>query len=393
MLFRSLRYPDMPDWHTDIDFSPTVSKALVEAYASLKRGPKRIKSYLQAHTFVEPLLNAPMSLRQRERMFFVMGQSYAASSAFPLALLAFDEAVQSAHHLNADGDLLDLLYARGAVNRALLFFGDAASDYHGCLSILHSQIDMLDVEDTTRHLEILSQVAGCEFFLAHYDEAERLLAEAHDRLATLQIAEQFGASSSHAQNDLRLIAATLKWLEAYLYRWRGQPELGLRPAAAAADIYAELESPISAARSQLFVADTALELAETFPDGSDRLAMAQYAVPHIELAMNMAHEAHDAIGEQLSLLSHTRFSRLAGCTENRAFTVKQVVCTAEKLEDEALLAQALTVLGDELHVEGHTEAALGCYRQVLAVLSGSEVPALGIKAQRILYRSNRSRTI
>jgi hypothetical protein len=57
---------------------------------------------------------------------------------------------------------------------------------------------------------------------------------------------------------------------------------------------------------------------------------------------------------------------------------------AHHLDDDALRAQGLTVLAEELDARGEHDAALNRYRDVLHVLDGSDVPAAGIWAQRAL---------
>ncbi|HST89453.1 MAG TPA: hypothetical protein VLJ14_13840 [Ktedonobacterales bacterium] len=58
---------------------------------------------------------------------------------------------------------------------------------------------------------------------------------------------------------------------------------------------------------------------------------------------------------------------------------------ARRFHDEAVLAEALTCLGDELITQGQRASALDQYRQVIDVLAGSQIPAVGVWAQRALH--------
>ena len=61
---------------------------------------------------------------------------------------------------------------------------------------------------------------------------------------------------------------------------------------------------------------------------------------------------------------------------------------ARRLGDVGLLGEAFTALGDELAACGQSEAAQTCYRQVLGILDGSDLRALGAWAWRALHRPN-----
>lgn len=376
----SLRLPDAPRWHVERDYSPAVARALTLAYAYLRRNGRQLKGYSCAANCVRPIVDLPMSARQRTRVAFVLSLAPAAAGDYCTSLFWLDEALDLASQMPDQGDLIDLLYLRGPLNRAVLHFSEAVEDYQDCLALLRADGNETTPTDAAFELEVVSQLAGFEFFLARYESAERLLQEARG------LAPLVAQAPEH-----RIVAATLAWLEAHLYRWRGQPELALRPAAAAAEVYTEASSPASAARSQMMVADVALDLAERFPDGMDRYGMLRVARPHVQLGLRLARAAHDEIGQGMARLTQARYSRLAGRNEDRIALIEQVARTAQQRDDEALLAQAFTALGDELAALGEEESALNRYREVLAVLDGSDVPALGIWAHRALHHFHEHR--
>jgi tetratricopeptide (TPR) repeat protein len=386
MLPFSLRLPDALHWRLDKDYSPTVARALVRAYADLRWGEPHLARFRSAADRVRPVVALPMSERQRIRVTFVLSLEPAAVGDYLTALFWLDQALEVALDLACrlpdDEDLLDLLHVRGAINRALLRMNEAVEDYRDCLACLRAREQTPPQPSRPGfEVEVVAQIAGLEFFLARYATAEQLLAEARSLLPQVAPAP-----------ERDLAEATLAWLEANLYRWRGQPELALRPAAAAAEVYTEASAPTSAARSQLLIADVALDFAEHLPEGMDRYGMLTIVQPHLQLALELAAEAHDAIGQGMAELTHVRYGRVVGHTEDRIARIERVAHTARRHDDDGLRAQAVTALGDELTALGETESALNRYREVLVMLEGSEVPAMGVWARRALHRAWEQRT-
>lgn len=378
MRLRSLRFPDLALWHADARYSVPVRLALVRAYSLLQQAPRQIARYADAMAVIEPVVEAPMSVRQRVRMYYVIGMAFSGVRDYESALVWLDKAVDLAYEQADPGDLLDLLYLRGAVNRGALHYGEAALDYREYLAIAEGQGPFRpDALDTPITLDAILQLAGAEFFRANYTTAQRLLERAAPLLPY--------PPDSAVDSDRMLLTGTYAWFQSQLYRWRGMPEGALLHAAAAARIYTEHGSPASAARSQLVWAHIALDIAARAPHEGERRFLATVALPHIELAQGLVREAGDPIGECLCTLIRTRMSRLAGQHEDRISAVEQVVRRGRLLDDEAVLAQAFTALGDELAAQGDLEAAVHRYRDVRMLLDGSEVPALEVWARRAIH--------
>lgn len=70
---------------------------------------------------------------------------------------------------------------------------------------------------------------------------------------------------------------------------------------------------------------------------------------------------------------------------DRVGALEAVIRQGRALGDEALIAQGLTAMGDELISRGERESALNCYRQTLGALDGSQAPALAVQARRALH--------
>jgi len=249
-----LRIPDHPDWRRERAYSPIVARALIRAYTYLGvssglGGARRARDgqdYLRACACIEPVLSAPMSVRQRIHLCYVKGILHAAFGDYGRALVELDEALALAAGLPDSGLLVDLLYLAAAIQQARLDLAAAAADRHLCLDFLHD-LRVSQPSETPSippftappigdealvlglELDVLTQLAGVELYLGHYEAAERQLDEA-ERLTPCVPA-------------CRLEEATIAWVRAQLARWRRQPECALRPAVEAAAVFTEAGPP------------------------------------------------------------------------------------------------------------------------------------------------------
>jgi tetratricopeptide (TPR) repeat protein len=326
-----------------------------------------------------------MSERQRLHVCYILALAYAADGKFAQALRWLDMALELGVALDDLGALAELLYLHGVASSRLLRYQEAAADHWDCLALLRNRDSDPNPADLAFELDVVEQLAEFEFLLAHYDRSASLL-ESAARLVP-------------AAPEQRTEAAGLEWVRAQLYRWRGEKELALRHAMAAADVYAAIGSPAASGRIQTVVADIALDLAETFPPlpagprlGGANSAFVTLAAPYVERALHLAHESQDMEGEGMALLARARYSRARQLNEDRLPAIEGVARTAQRLEDMALLAQAQTALGHELAARREGEASLVCYRQALDTLQGSDMPALGVWAHRAIAHADELRS-
>src|SRR5262249_15306138 len=148
----------------------------------------------------------------------------------------------------------------------------------------------------------------------------------------------------------------------------------------------EFGPPNSAARAQLIVADILLDLAVQDPMESAQHFKARFAHPLIVEGARLAAESGDPVGGVGADLTEARWSRLVGQNVDRIALIERAMRLGHEWEDEAVLAQAFTTLGDELVSQGRPEAGVYRYRDVSGLLDGSEAPALGVWALRALLR-------
>lgn len=376
MPIRTLRFPDLPEWHSEPNFSYSARDALITAYTALRRQPRTLANYADAVAAIEPHRKDAMATRQCIRAFYVLGTAFAAVGDYPAALVWIEDALDLGYDLNDPGELLDLIYTYGNICRATLRLSHAAMAYRDYLDML---AEYGDSGDLLLELDARIQLAGAEFFLAHYDEAGDLLAQSRELLAVPTLI-------ASTNPELRLLGATSDWYQALLYRWRERPLEALPFAMNAGSAYTELGSPSSAARSQLIVADIKLDIAEQAVGAARRHELALDAQPHVERALSLAGIAADPNGMSIISLADVRLSRLTGRAQDRVEAIKEIAKTGQRLGDEAVVAQAYTSLADELYGQGAIEDALYRYREIRHLLDGSDVPALGIWALRAAHR-------
>lgn len=381
----ALRIHDAAAWHTMADYSVAVARMLERAFQYLARGHQAPRHFEYAFAAVAPYLSERMCAPQHIRVWYVAGSACAAAGEYLPARDWLDQAIDLAGQTRAWEDSLDLLPLRSKVLRALLCLAPAAADCRASLD-LSRQLAQDRVEGrqhtdfSTFERTTLTSLAGFEFYLARYETCERLLDEARDLLS-----RQLIVPAAMADPACELPGASLTWLEALVWRWRGQPERALRLASETARVYAGQGPAISAALAELLVSEVALDLASQLRVGSDHDAMAELARPHVASARALAHDARDQAARSLAQLVQVRLDRELGAATDRMRQLDQVIHTAEHLDDAALLAHAFTDVGDELALTGRTEDACQVYAGVVEALERTEVPALQVWARRALH--------
>lgn len=377
MRFPLLLRADAPEWHTDPSYSLLAGEALKAAYAYVPWLGAQPDDFLAACMIIAPWMDARMAAQQRVRIGFLFARAHQADHEYKLAIHWVDDMLGVALKARAHGEFLELLAFQGMLYRSEGLFQAAAEDLEACLELLYHHAEDEDAIDPAVHLEFLSQLATYEFFLAHYPNATRLVKLARrlmPKVATMPLA-----------------AASVIWVQAHLDRIRGLPERALQPALQVAEVHEREASLTSQDRIETFVAEIALDLAERVPSGPsamNRTPFLALARAHRRRAEKLALAAHDLPGMALAKLARARESRLRGSNEARVRIVESVIATAKKLQDAALLAQALTVLGGELSADNDGERAKNCWREALTVLEGSEVPALTVFPRRALLQAS-----
>jgi tetratricopeptide (TPR) repeat protein len=376
MYWRGLWLADGPRWPLDADYSPELAAALRLGFAHvappLAAGPEE---HLTACAVVSPWLRARMSARQRVRVHFLLARTHEVDGTISRAVDCVNEALGAAAHSHLLRDLAELLSYRATLERAREKFRAAAEDLEASLALLAMHPTRADLSDPALRLQLLSQLAMYDYFLADYRAARRTIKQA--RLL-------FSQAPRLAQ-----AAAAVLWVEAHLARTRGLPERAWFPTLTAVEIYEHEGSLATQDRIRSFVADLALDLVAATPGGAaSREAQAFLGITHSSLrqAERLARSAEDQPGLGLIQLVRARAGRLSWRNEDRRPAIERVIVLAERLGDDGLRAQALTTQGDELTFLGEAEQAHNRYRAALDALQGAEMPVLAVAPRRALLR-------
>lgn len=356
-------------------YDPAVAEALHNAHERLIGGGELAR--LEAYNCIVGFLDAEMSSRQRLAVLFIEALTLADDDPQTPAIPVIDEALELAVELGVERAQDDLLLLRASVNRAILQVPDAAEDLRQCLELISArgEIRELGPAELDTRLEALLHLAGSEFVVGNYDRAEQLL----DRAQTLIPRVPTNTTAP----------LLLAWTRALLLRWRGNYELALTSAMEAADGYAVCGPPATAARIRCVVGEIALDLAERCQHNHQPLASAAFlalAEPYIVRAVELAAPNERDATETMAYITHCRYQLLKGEGEGRIAWLEELARRGAEHQDMALVAQADTQLGREYEALGNIPAAKRWYQRTLAVLNESQMAALGVWAQRALWR-------
>lgn len=370
--------PDDEAWRPEPDYNPDVAEPLRQAHKHLAGGGG-LSAYLAAFNGIAGILDVTMSRRQRLAALFIAALALAADDPPTRALEAIDEALEIALELGIERAQEDLLLLRASVNRAILQIPDAAEDLEFCLNVIaaRSETGELSPTELDTRLEAVLHLANSMFLTGQYDRAEQLLNRAAaliPRVPTNPKAPLYSA-----------------WMRALLLRWRGEYELALTYAMEAADGYALLGPSGMASRIRGIVGEVALDLAERCRNNHQPLACDAFltlADTYIVSAIELAADDDQGATETMASITQCRFLLLKGEgeSEGRIAWLEELSQRGAEHQDSAIVAQAYTQLGREYEAQGDFEAARHWYQRALAALKESQMVALGIWAQRALWR-------
>jgi hypothetical protein len=309
---------------------------------------------------------------------FILAQAYASEENLAEAADSTETALEVAHMLKDQPAEVELQYLRGNVADAELEIAQARDYYTASLQTLRSlAVDATPI-DPAYELTLLIRATAMSFELAHYDAAYSYLSEA------LVLRDGW-------LPEAKKESAYIVWLGAQLLRWQGGLNEALSTAIAAADQLLNSGPLMMAGRIQTIVAETALDLADTFarqdaPGG--RQAFATLARPYARRAVQLAHETSDRIGALLARLVAARVDRLLTTSGSRIQVVEAIVRAAKRAGDDAVLGRALTVLGKEFEAELSLDAACDCYQQAWQLLENHQLYAMALVPRRAFLQLN-----
>jgi hypothetical protein len=359
--------------HGEPGYSPAVAADLKQAYARIKRGHPQVTCAGTTDT-LHAWLDRPMSARQRLRALYVLAMEHAADQTYRSALEYLEDGLDLAGQLADRGAIAELAYLHAAISTALAHCGTAHLSYGLCLDALRTARAGDAPADPELELAALAGLAITEYMQAQHGAALRHLDEA---TALLPLAP-----------TCRREVGELAWVQAQLFRLRGEPARGLHHALAAAEVLSEVGPSYYTGMAHAAVAEHALDLAEAFPSHvtGARDAFAALARCNLLEAGTAARALDDPYLAGYVALIETRLGRVLEHQDNRVAAIERVVGLARRTGEVSLACRAHTALGEELWVRGETEGARVCYRRALEAVAGSDVPVIGAQAQRALLR-------
>lgn len=362
------------DEHT---FSLAVAHALARARFLLSVSHLSSSYAHRATAELRAYAAASMALRQQMLREYLLAWSAAQEGELPTALIHLDASLNPAEKARDLHAYCELAWRAGGISRQLGFLPDAYYYLSEALAASHSLMQREPACDSQFRADLHLALASVTFELAlfpaashHLDEAALLL-----RSAGLQ---------AHLQ------AVSLNWIQAQVFRWLGQLGPALVTAMRAADDLMPIVPPDTSARSQLVVAEIALDLAERFsrgPGAPFSIAHASYldiASRYIQSAEDFTQQAADPIGEMVALLARRRWRRIDHRGDGDLSVFEAMARRAESLGDFSVVGRAFTALGDELRARGRREAALSYYLQASEILERQKFFAGAILPRRAL---------
>ncbi|HEY7976197.1 MAG TPA: hypothetical protein VID72_12695 [Ktedonobacterales bacterium] len=366
----SVRIPDHKEFQRSRWYNAYCANLLVIAYGCVNDTfpvPDRLERALAlATTCLHQIMAAP----QRLRAYWVLAEGYKARGDDNAALQAIEDALTIAYNQRDDFVISELLAESGQLHFQGLRIRKASDAFSA--SLYHRQFFGAMPDESGRYFEahINRQLATLRMLLADPVEAEWRLAFARQILPDWP--------------SYRLERLAIEQAQANLYRLSGHPVWGFDLATQAAEAYLDTGEFASASRLHQFVAELALDSAETAADNDKRTLYAQIASSHLAVAQSVSAHGGDEPAALMAITTQARRDRLVQPAPRSRADLLYVVRRATQLHDAALQAQALKVLAEEYTAIGEIESARACHRLTLAALSDTDLPALGVWAIRAL---------
>lgn len=365
-------------------YSLVVANALTRFHRLLSEAshtPSSIHQVSEASKELRAYQQKPMAVRQRLLLEYLLAWAATQEGDLRAALIHLDASLVQAERLRDWRAYCELAWRAGIAGQQLGFYVDAHCYLNEALDAIHNLVQHGDSPDSNLQFDLHLRLASVHFELALFPETRRHLEEASMLLRSL---------GAHAYRQ----AASLRWIQALLYRWQGQLPAALDSAMLAADDLERAVPSGALARIQLVVVETALDLAERFthaPLAPSSLGYAIYmdvANRYIHSSMQLTQKAADPVDAMISRLLVHRWRRLGHIGGNRLAAIESVAHDAEMFGDMSVVGRAHTMLGDEHIAQGEREAALTCYRRASDILYRHKYLAAAIWPRRALLMAS-----
>lgn len=369
-----LHLADHPDWRQDSDYNAELKVPLAKAYSIIQQAPENVRSFREAGYQVIVFRDAPMCIRQRMNVCYILAMAHAADDEYPQAVSWLDQAIDLARVLGDRIAQIDLFFLRGFILQRIDRYDLALHDYREALT-LHTELSREHLPlDREQELILLIGAAGFALKQEDYRLASRLFSVVRRAARRVPVSP--------------LVIAYHDWFWALSLHARGKSERALQQALRAAEAFTQADgSPHDVVLIHVFTARVALDIAATHQVGSiGRLG-------HLKLATFSLQKAKQALtstnlsGKGYIQVRLAYLDTLSGREARALDRIAAAERLARRIGDDPLLVQALTVHG---HIvaqhEDSWDAALTYYRQALAISEPSSFPLDGLPARRALRR-------
>lgn len=372
----SLHSPDDPIWGQQRHYIPALGGALRQAYSLLHTAAEEDDAYLHAYKAIISFRPMEMCAEQRLRMEYALALAYAGENDVPQALEAAEYALEAADKLGDDAAPVELAYLAGALSHRLNEQELAYDLYAGALDALRRIGRENEPVDPMLELDLILRLGWRAWELGRFSQSLRYLDEGYTLRAQWPVTKPS-------------LAASLSWLDAQLARFRGNSAQAVEMALPAAALLLEVGQMLNAGRAHVFVAECAIDLAQSSSIDDPQLALdlARDAAQHADA---LARQTHDVAGKELARLAtiQTASVQRAIVSSNdgdaRLPELERMLTAVSKLNDVALIGRVETAIGDELCAQGNVEAARAQYTKAWQRFEEHDLGGLAFWPRRAL---------
>ncbi len=371
----TLHHPDLPEWHGELHYSPSVAIALRDVYGYVHGHPNDLAAAYKAFAIAIPHVGENMCLQQRMNLHYILAQCAREMGEPGMAYEMLDRALECAAQLCDRRATSELLSISGNIRRGYMQPRAALADLRASRAIID---DLKGTEDAAEpHLElgVVFAIAGVAFFQARYDDGLPLLDEAHH----LHLASR----NPDVERD------RITWMRAVNLRYLGRPDEALPILLDIAGRIDAMAHPAVFTRLYTALADAALDLAERArARGEDRVMrkLLSIAQTHAMEGIKRSDAEFDQGGAMLARLAIVRQSQFVEDSDTRRDIIAAVWRFAENSDEPDVMARVRIALAREYVKQGDIPAAQNLLRQVTGRSAASEVPYTGEPAKALLRR-------
>lgn len=351
-----------------------MADALTVCYELVRSG-----GYEEADKRLDALRRMEKSGKQDLRVLYMQATTALQLSRLNIACALLDEGLEQAERSNDHGALAQIAYMVATTQRELDHPVVAAHYCEVALEAWHlylgSQLadqQLADQQDTLFELDVLILLNQLYFFSGKFTQSERVF----------RIARKL-ANRSVVPPARR---ASLAWIEAMFYRWRGEPGKALDRGMAALKVLDEHGTLLERSRLRT-------ELAHISMDFAERDSALSLGVNHhfLSLAETFTSAALDGLSQSdnpfalnLGRLVGARLYRLADRNVDRLKLIDSVGNFAIQAGDRTMLGQVWSARGDEYLTQGEYGQAVNSYLEAIATFKNEHMDAHSVWALRAL---------